>query len=408
MGKFQPLQLQISNRIAVAAFKAPDDDPCRDRSVSEHPLIGFRMILPVCPPWSGVRIALEGEGLRFHLRGCPNYEAPTSFIGKLGFFKDLKLTFNWLTTPRVVKLTAENVDEVVRELPDANLVRMMRMLRSSQGTVTKHGWRESQILHCGVRMVTSFVFLSNSEAFSSLGWSNSSNGWKDEFLTCLLGPNRFGVQVSSSRQQTYCGRQFHVARTIFQLIFASDSFLFRVHICWREHRQKTFANVLHKELKFPRRIQIPPLSMCLFNYLERTRRQRMYNKMMECLFRPWISFRGAGHSSAIDWTLGILLDPADRLVSTNGANEIKQHPFYCGINWPLIRCMIHPPLAVPLQLFGKNSKANDVQWDDGVLVRSLDFFKGIAEGHKFVQEQVPKECKSFRMSVDMAVCSVHA
>lgn len=33
-------------------------------------------------------------------------------------------------------------------------------------------------------------------------------------------------------------------------------------------------------------------------------------------------------------------DPGSRLGSNTGANEIKQHPFFRGINWPLIRCMV--------------------------------------------------------------------
>ena len=33
-------------------------------------------------------------------------------------------------------------------------------------------------------------------------------------------------------------------------------------------------------------------------------------------------------------------DPASRLGSNTGANEIKQHPFFRDINWPLIRCMV--------------------------------------------------------------------
>lgn len=33
-------------------------------------------------------------------------------------------------------------------------------------------------------------------------------------------------------------------------------------------------------------------------------------------------------------------DPVSRLGSNTGANEIKQHPFFRGINWPLIRCMV--------------------------------------------------------------------
>lgn len=33
-------------------------------------------------------------------------------------------------------------------------------------------------------------------------------------------------------------------------------------------------------------------------------------------------------------------DPANRLGSYEGANEIKGHPFFRGINWPLIRAMV--------------------------------------------------------------------
>lgn len=39
-------------------------------------------------------------------------------------------------------------------------------------------------------------------------------------------------------------------------------------------------------------------------------------------------------------------DPGSRLGSNAGASEIKQHPFFRGINWPLIRCMVvlHRPM----------------------------------------------------------------
>lgn len=33
-------------------------------------------------------------------------------------------------------------------------------------------------------------------------------------------------------------------------------------------------------------------------------------------------------------------DPRNRLGSCEGANEIKQHPFFRGINWALVRCMV--------------------------------------------------------------------
>ncbi|THG12875.1 hypothetical protein TEA_015767 [Camellia sinensis var. sinensis] len=100
---------------------------------------------------------------------------------------------------------------------------------------------------------------------------------------------------------------------------------------------------------------------------------------------------GDGHSSAIDWwALGKHLvslagrqlihallnrDPVSRLGSSSGANDIKQHPFFRGINWPLIRCMSPPPLDVPLQLIGKDPKAKDLLWEDeGVPGHSMEFF----------------------------------
>ncbi|KAJ0010168.1 hypothetical protein Pint_33968 [Pistacia integerrima] len=66
-------------------------------------------------------------------------------------------------------------------------------------------------------------------------------------------------------------------------------------------------------------------------------------------------------------------DPADRLGSNSGANEIKQHPFFHGINWPLIRTMSPPSLDAPFELIEKDLKAKDVKWeDDGVLVNPVD------------------------------------
>ncbi|OVA05620.1 PAS domain [Macleaya cordata] len=106
-----------------------------------------------------------------------------------------------------------------------------------------------------------------------------------------------------------------------------------------KNRQKTFANILHKDLTFPSSI---PVSLAA--------RQLIHGLLHR--------------------------DPANRLGSNSGANEIKQHPFFRGINWPLIRCMSPPPLDAPLQLIGKDSKAKDVQWeDDGVLLaQSLEIF----------------------------------
>ncbi|CAI9781704.1 unnamed protein product [Fraxinus pennsylvanica] len=79
-----------------------------------------------------------------------------------------------------------------------------------------------------------------------------------------------------------------------------------------KNRQKTFSNILHKDLTFPSSIPVTLAARQLINAL-------------------------------------LNREPASRLGSNGGANEIKQHPFFSGIKWPLIRCMTPPPLDVPLQ-----------------------------------------------------------
>nr|AML78469.1 putative LOV domain-containing protein [Cercis canadensis] len=76
-------------------------------------------------------------------------------------------------------------------------------------------------------------------------------------------------------------------------------------------RQKTFANILHKDLKFPRS---RPVSLHA--------KQLMYRLLHR--------------------------DPQSRLGSQEGANEIKRHPFFRGVTWALVRCMNPPELDAPL------------------------------------------------------------
>ncbi|EOY34234.1 Phototropin 1 isoform 1 [Theobroma cacao] len=76
-------------------------------------------------------------------------------------------------------------------------------------------------------------------------------------------------------------------------------------------RQKTFANVLQKDLKFPRSIQVSLHG-----------KQLMYRLLHK--------------------------DPKNRLGSREGASEIKGHPFFKGVNWALVRCMNAPELEAPL------------------------------------------------------------
>ncbi|CAE6246963.1 unnamed protein product [Arabidopsis arenosa] len=103
-----------------------------------------------------------------------------------------------------------------------------------------------------------------------------------------------------------------------------------------KNRQKTFANILHKDLTFPSSIPVSLVGRQLINTL-------------------------------------LNRDPSSRLGSKGGANEIKQHAFFRGINWPLIRGMSPPPLDAPLNIIEKDPNAKDIKWeDDGVLVNSTD------------------------------------
>ncbi|CAN6275444.1 unnamed protein product [Urochloa humidicola] len=83
-----------------------------------------------------------------------------------------------------------------------------------------------------------------------------------------------------------------------------------------KNRKKTFHNILHKDLTFPSSI---PVSLAA--------KQLIHGLLQR--------------------------DPASRLGSSAGANDIKQHPFFEDIYWPLIRCMEPPELDVPLKLTRK-------------------------------------------------------
>ncbi|KAK4370393.1 hypothetical protein RND71_009868 [Anisodus tanguticus] len=92
-------------------------------------------------------------------------------------------------------------------------------------------------------------------------------------------------------------------------------------------RQKTFTNILHKDLKFPGIIQASLQA-----------KQLMYRLLHR--------------------------DPKNRLGARKGANEIKQHPFFRGVNWALIRCMNPPKLdSAPLLGTEAEKEAKDINPD---------------------------------------------
>lgn len=66
--------------------------------------------------------------------------------------------------------------------------------------------------------------------------------------------------------------------------------------------------------------------------VQNTKRRSFFN-IISCILQVSLAARQLIH--------GLLnRDPANRLGSKTGANEIKQHPFFREINWPLIRCMV--------------------------------------------------------------------
>ncbi|WVZ04491.1 hypothetical protein V8G54_025297 [Vigna mungo] len=76
-------------------------------------------------------------------------------------------------------------------------------------------------------------------------------------------------------------------------------------------RQRTFTNILHKDLKFPKSKQV-----------SFSAKQLMYRLLNR--------------------------EAKSRLGSREGANEIKNHPFFRGVNWALVRCTKPPELDAPL------------------------------------------------------------
>lgn len=88
-------------------------------------------------------------------------------------------------------------------------------------------------------------------------------------------------------------------------------------------RQKTFANILHKDLKYPGSI---PASL--------SAKQLMYRLLHR--------------------------DPKNRLGSREGANDIKRHPFFKGVEWALVRSKNPPELEAPFLASGEEKEARVV------------------------------------------------
>nr|AHZ63886.1 phototropin [Conocephalum conicum] len=107
---------------------------------------------------------------------------------------------------------------------------------------------------------------------------------------------------------------------LYEMLFGRTPFRGR-------NRQRTFANVLHKDLAFPSSI---PVSLAA-------------KQVIRALLQR---------------------DPKKRLGSDKGAHDLKNHPFFRGINWPLIRMQTPPPLETPIYQIGKETETKDLDWEE--------------------------------------------
>lgn len=63
-------------------------------------------------------------------------------------------------------------------------------------------------------------------------------------------------------------------------------------------------------------------------------------------------------------------NPLKRLGSHRGSSDVKNHSFFRGINWALIRNMVPPPLETPVQLIREepdsadSKDAEELEWDE--------------------------------------------
>nr|AML78151.1 putative LOV domain-containing protein [Philonotis fontana] len=100
-----------------------------------------------------------------------------------------------------------------------------------------------------------------------------------------------------------------------------------------KNRQRTFTNVLQKDIIFPASI---PVSL--------QARQLMRDLLQR--------------------------NPLKRLGSYRGSADVKSHAFFKGINWPLVRNMVPPPLEAPVELItediesASSKDAEELEWDE--------------------------------------------
>ncbi|CAD6343625.1 unnamed protein product, partial [Miscanthus lutarioriparius] len=226
-----------------------------------------------------------------------------------------------LQSAKLVKATAENVDEAVRELPDPNLrledlwdiyskyvspkphkrynsswIVIEKITKSGEKIGLKH-FKPIKPLGCGDTGSVHLVELQGSgELFAMKAMDKS----------VMLNRNK---EVITGAPHTSAIDWWALGILLYEMLYGRTPFR-------GKNRKRTFHNILHKDLTFPSSI---PVSLAA--------KQLIHGLLQR--------------------------DPSSRLGSSAGANDIKQHPFFKDTYWPLIRCMEPPELDVPLKLTRK-------------------------------------------------------
>nr|AHZ63918.1 phototropin [Zygnemopsis sp. MFZO] len=149
------------------------------------------------------------------------------------------------------------------------------------------------------------------------GTSNSFVGTEEYIAPEIISGTGHGAQVD----------WWAFGIFLYEMLYARTPFRGR-------NRQRTFTNILTKELTFP---ATPVVSLAA---------KQLIRALLE-------------------------RDQQNRLGAKKGATEIKEHPFFHGLKWSLIRCRQPPELDVPVKFTtteadngGPEQDEEDLEWDD--------------------------------------------
>uniref|UniRef100_A0A803LGW8 non-specific serine/threonine protein kinase n=1 Tax=Chenopodium quinoa TaxID=63459 RepID=A0A803LGW8_CHEQI len=276
---------------------------------------------------------------------------------------------------KVVKATAENVDEAVRELPDANL-RPEDLWAIHSEPVYPKPHKKGSATWAAIQKITAGgekIGLDHFKPIKPLGCGDTGSvhlvelkgsgelfAMKAMDKAVMLNRNKTSTHVCLITDFCPGGELFALLDLQPLKIFKEDSARFYAAEVVIGLEYLHCLGIIYRDLK-PENILLQKNGHLVLTDFD-------LSFLTAC--KPHVSLAARQLIYAL-----LSRDPATRLGSQGGASEIKEHPFFREINWPLIRCMDPPNLEVPLQLIKRDPGAKEVRWDDdGVLASPMDLF----------------------------------